>query len=43
MTLAFKMASGYKECYYCYLLLSKSLDISSGLYEISNKKIMEFI
>lgn len=39
MTLAFKMASGYKECYYCYLLLSKSLDISSGLYEISNKKL----
>ena len=39
MTLAFKMASGYKECYYYYLLLSKSLDISSGIYDISNKKL----
>ena len=39
MTLALKMASGYKECYYYYLLLSKSLDISRGLYDISNKKL----
>lgn len=39
MTLAFKMASGYKECYYYYLILSKSLDISSGIYDISNKKL----
>lgn len=31
------MASGYKECYYYYNLLSKALDISSGLYDISNK------
>ncbi len=39
MTLVFKMASGYKECYYNYLLLSKGLDISVGLYDISNKKL----
>ena len=39
ISLVFKMASGYKECYYYYNLLSKALDISSGLYDISNKKL----
>lgn len=39
MSLVFKMASGYKECYYYYLLLLKGLDVSSGLYDISNKKL----
>lgn len=39
MTLVFKMASGYKEVYFYYNLLSKGLDIYQGLYEISNKKL----
>ena len=39
MTLVFKMASGYKEVYYYYNLLSKGLDICEGLYNISNKKL----
>ena len=39
MTLVFKMASGYKEVYYYYNLLSKGLDICEGLYDISNKKL----
>lgn len=39
MTLVFKMASGYKEVYFYYNLLSKGLDICEGLYEISNKKL----
>ena len=39
ISLVFKMSSGYKECYYYYNLLSKALDISSGLYDISNKKL----
>ena len=39
ISLVFKMASGYKECYYYYNLLSKALDISRGLYDISNKKL----
>ena len=34
MTLVFKMASGYKEVYYYYNLLSKGLDICEGLYNI---------
>ena len=41
MTLAFKMASGYKEVYYNYLLLLKGLDICSGIYDISYKKLYE--
>ncbi|MEX6585482.1 DUF2357 domain-containing protein [Paraclostridium bifermentans] len=41
MTLAFKMASGYKEVYYHYLLLSKGLDICTGIYDISHKKLYE--
>ena len=39
MTLAFKMASGYKEVYYYYNLLSKGLDICSGVYDINYKKL----
>lgn len=39
MTLVFKMASGYKEVYFYYNLLSKGLDIYEGLHEISNKKL----
>ena len=39
MTLVFKMASGYKEVYYYYTLLSKGLDIFSGIYDISHKKL----
>ena len=39
MTLVFKMASGYKEVYFYYNLLSKGLDICEGLYDISNKKL----
>ena len=39
MSLVFKMASGYKEVYFYYSMLSKSLDICSGLYDISNKKL----
>ncbi|MCR1821181.1 restriction endonuclease-like protein [Terrisporobacter muris] len=39
MTLVFKMASGYKEVYFYYNLLSKGLDIYEGLHEISSKKL----
>ena len=39
MSLVFKMASGYKEVYFYYSLLSKGLDICKGLYDISNKKL----
>ncbi|MGL6105129.1 DUF2357 domain-containing protein [Romboutsia sp.] len=39
MTLVFKMASGYKEVYYYYNLLSKGLDICTGLYDVSHKKL----
>ncbi len=39
MSLVFKMASGYKEVYFYYTLLSKGLDIFSGLYDISHKKL----
>ncbi|WP_343337931.1 hypothetical protein TPELB_33170 [Terrisporobacter petrolearius] len=41
MTLVFKMASGYKEVYFYYNLLSKGLDIYEGLHEISNKKLWD--
>lgn len=39
MTLVFKMASGYKEVYFYYNILSKGLDIYEGLHEISKKKL----
>lgn len=39
MTLVFKMASGYKEVYYYYMLLLKCLDICIGVHDISNKKL----
>ena len=39
MSLVFKMSSGYREIYSNYILLNKGLDIFSGLYDISNKKL----
>ena len=39
MTLVFKMASGYKEVYHYYNLLSKGLDICNGVYDINYKKL----
>ena len=39
MSLVFKMASGYKEVYFYYSLLSKGLDICRGLYDVSHKKL----
>lgn len=39
VSLTFKMSSGYRELYYNYMLLSKGLDISDGLFEVTPKKL----
>ena len=39
MSLVFKMAAGYKEVYYYYMLLKKGLTLSDDLYTITPKKM----